>query len=143
MIITKIMIDSIKETIKDDNTMFELAGFILGSIAKEVKTDKKVTVRKVKDLLSVQTELITAYDEDIASDKLSKEQIEERIKILNVLQEMTKLLFDDASNALNKRLSEFKDEYQDKRKDELSELTKDELIDLVKTLEKEKEQEQK
>lgn len=140
MIITRLMIDSAKETIKDDNTMFELAGFILGSIAKEAKTDKKVTIRKVKDLLSVQTELITAFDEDIASNKLSKEQIEERIKILNVLQEMTKSLFDDAFNALNKRLSEFKDECQDKRKDELSELTKDELIDLVKTLEKEKEQ---
>lgn len=140
MIITKVMIDSIKETIKDDNTMFELAGFILGSIAKEAKVDKKVTVRKVKDLLSVQTELITAFDEDIASNKLSKEQIEERIKILNVLQEMTKSLFDDASNALNKRLSEFKNETKDNRKDELNELTKDELIDLVKTLEKEKEQ---
>ena len=135
-IITQVMIDSLKETIKENNAMFEMAGFILGSIVKEAKADKKVTVRKVKDLLSIQTELITALDEDIASDKLFKEQIEERIKIFNVLQEMTKSLFDDAFNALNKRLSEFKDS----RKDELNELTKDELIDLVKTLEKEKEQ---
>ena len=53
---------------------------------------------------------------------------------------MTKSLFADALNALNKRLSEFKDESQDKRKNELNELTKNELIDLVTILEKEKEQ---
>ena len=50
---------------------------------------------------------------------------------------MTKSLFADALNALNKRLSEFKDESQDKRKNELNELTKNELIDLVTILEKE------
>ena len=37
MIITKVMIDSVKETIKDDNTIFDLTKFILASIAKEAK----------------------------------------------------------------------------------------------------------
>ena len=140
MIITKLMIDSIKETIKDDNTICSLCKHILASIAKEAKEDKRVSVSKVKDLLFVQTELITAFDEDIASNKLSKEQIEERIKILDMLREMNNSLFDDALNALNKRLDEFKNESQDKRKDELNELTRDELIDLITILEKEKEQ---
>lgn len=144
MIITKVMIDSIKETIKDDNTMFELAGFILGSIAKEAKADKKVTVRKIQDLLAIQNVFITTYDEHLANKNLSKEQIEERIKILDVLQEMTKSLFNDAFDALNKRLDELKNErqveYKDKLKDELDGLTRDELIDLIKKLEQEQEQ---
>lgn len=140
MIITKIMIDAVKETIKDDNTICNVCKHILKYIVKEAKEKKQVGVRKVQDLLAIQNVFITAHDEHLASKKLSKEQIEERIKILDVLQEMTKSLFDDASNALNKRLSEFKNESQDNRKDELSELTKDELIDLVTILEKEKEQ---
>lgn len=130
MIITKVMIDSVKETIKDDNTVCSVCKHILASIVKEAKNNNCVSVRKVKDLLSIQTELLTAFDEDIASEKLSKEQIEERIKILDVLQEMTKSLFTDALNALNKRLGELKDD----REDDLSGLTKDELIDLIKDL---------
>lgn len=140
LIIKHLMIDSIKETIEKDNTICNMCKHILRSIAKEAKEEKRVSVCKVKDLLTIQTELITALDEDIASNKLSKEQIKERIDVLEILQEMTKSLSDDAVNALNKRLSEFKNETKDNRKDELSELTKDELIDLVKTLEKEKEQ---
>lgn len=140
MIITKIMIDSVKETIKKNNTICDVIKHILASIVKEAKENKRVSVRKMKDLLTIQTEFITAFDEHIASDKLSKEQIEERAEVLKILQEMTKSLFDDAFIALDKRLSEFKNESQDKRKDELNELTKSELIDLVTILEKEKEQ---
>lgn len=143
MIIQKIMIDSVKETIKDNNTICDVTKHILASIAKEAKEEKRVSVRKVKDLLTIQNVFITAHDEHLASKNLSKEQIKERIEVLELLKEMTKSLFDDAVNALDKRLSEFKNESQDKRKDELSELTKDELIDLVTILEKEKEQEQK
>ena len=128
MIITRITIESLKEMIKENNAIFEMAEFILGSIVKEAKVDKKVTVRKVKDLLSIQTELITAFDEDIASNKLSKEQIEERIKIFNVLQEMTKSLFNDAVNVLNKRLNELKDKSINNYED----LSKEELIELLK-----------
>ena len=136
MVITKVMINAAKESIKENNLMFDIAKFILSNIAKEAKENKRVSVRKVQDLLSVQTELITSFDEHIASDKLSEEQIKERGEILKILQEMTKSLFDDAFIALDKRLSEFKDG----RKDELNELTKDELIDLVKKLNEEKEQ---
>lgn len=128
MIITKYFIDSAKETIKENNVMFDMARFILVSIAKEAKEDKKVSVRKIKDILSIQTELITAFDEHIASNKLSKEQIEERIKILDVLQEMTKSLFDDVNNALNKRLNEL----NDKSINNYEDLSKDELIELLK-----------
>lgn len=140
MIITKIMIDAVKETIKDDNTICCVSKHILKSMGEEAQKDKRVSVRKIQDLLAIQNVFITAHDEHLASKNLSKEQIKERIKVLELLKEMTKSLFDDATNALNKRLSEFKNESQDKLKDELSELTKDELIDLVKTLEKEKEQ---
>lgn len=136
MIIKQMMIDSVKETIKTDNTICCVSKYILKSITEEAEKDKRVSVDKIQDLLAIQNVFITAYDGDLASKKLSKEQIEERIAILELLQEMTKTLFDDARNALNKRLNEFKDG----RKDELNELTKDELIDLVKTLEKEKEQ---
>ena len=41
MIITRVMIESLKETIKENNAMFDMVGFILGSIAKEAKEDKK------------------------------------------------------------------------------------------------------
>ena len=142
MIITQLMIDSAKETIKENNVMFDMARFILVSIAKEAKEDKKVSVCKIKDLLAIQTEFLTTYDEDLANKNLSKEQIAERIAILDVLQEMTKSLFDDAFNALNKRLDEFKNKRQNEYKDDLDELTKDELIDLIKHLE-EKTKEQK
>ena len=136
MIIKQLMIDSIKKTIEKDNTICDMCKHILKSIAKEAKEDRKVSIIKVKDLLTIQTEFLTAFDEHIANDKLSEEQIKERIEILEILQEMTKSLFDDARDVLNERLSGFKNN----RKDELNELTKDELIDLVKTLEKEKEQ---
>ena len=134
-IITRLMITSIEETIKENNTICDMVRFIFASIAKEAKEEKRVSVRKVKDLLTIQTEFLTAFDEHIASDKLSKEQIKERIDVLEILQEMTKSLFDDASNALNKRLSELKCNHNDEFKDDLNELTKDELIDLVKHLE--------
>ena len=128
MIITKIMIDSVKETIKDNNTICDVTKHILASIAKEAKEEKRVSVRKVKDLLTIQTEFLTAFDEDIASDKLSKEQIAERIDILDVLKEMTKSLFDDAFNALNKRI----DELNDKSINNYKDLSKEELIELLK-----------
>ena len=138
-IIRQMMIGSVKETIKENNIICDVTKHILASIVKEAKENKRVSVRKMKDLLTIQTEFITAFDEHIASDKLSKEQIEERAEVLKILQEMTKSLFDDAFIALDKRLSKFKNETKDNRKDELNELTKDELIDLVTILEKEKE----
>lgn len=136
LFIKKLMIDSVKETIEKNNNVCNICKHILASIAKEAKEDKRVSVNKVKDLLYVQIELLTAFDEDIASDKLSKEQIKERIDVLEILQEMTKSLFDDVFDVLNKRLNQLKTNYDD----DLSGLTKDELIDLIKTLEKEKEQ---
>lgn len=144
MIITKIMIDTLKETIKDDNTICCVSKRILKSIHEEATKDKCVSVRKIQDLLAIQNVFITTHDEHLANKNLSKEQIEERIKILDVLQEMTKSLFNDAFDALNKRLDELKNErqveYKDKRKDELDGLTRDELIDLIKKLEQEQEQ---
>lgn len=128
MFITKLMIDSVKETIEKDNTICSVCKHILASIAKEAKEDKRVSVNKVKDLLFVQIEFLTAFDEDIASNKLSKEQIEERIAVLDVLREMTKSLFDDAVNALNKRLNELKDKSINNYED----LSKEELIELLK-----------
>lgn len=135
IIITQLMIDTIKKSIKTDNTICDMSKHILKSIAKEAKEDKRVSIYKVRDLLAIQNVFITAHDEELTSKNISKEQIKERIEILNVLQEMTKSLFDDASNALNKRLNEFKNECQDEYEDDLNKLTKDELIDLVKHLE--------
>lgn len=135
MIITKLMIDSLKETIKNDNTICSVIRHMLHFIAKEAKKYKRVSVRKVTDLLAIQNVFITAYDEDLTSENLSNEAIKERIEVLKLLREMTNSLFDDAFIALDKRLEEFKDECQDKRKEELSGLTKDELIDLIKQLE--------
>ena len=143
-IIRQMIMDSVEETIKDtikkDNTICCVSKHILKSITEEAQKDKRVSIDKIKDLLTIQTVFITTNDKDLASKNLSKEQIEERISVLDVLQEMTNSLFADASNACNKRLDEFKDESQNKRKDELNELTKDELIDLITILEKEKEQ---
>lgn len=142
MIITKMMIDSVKETIKDDNTICDVCKHILKYIVKEAKEKKQVGVRKVQDLLAIQNVFITAYEEHLANKNLSKEQIEERIEVLKILQEMTKALFDDAFIALNKRLDELNNERKDEYKDDLDGLTKDELIDLIKHLEeKTKEQE--
>lgn len=142
MIITKIMIDAVKETIKYDNTICCVSKHILKSVAKEAKEDKRISVRKIQDLLAIQNVFITTHEEHLASKKLSKEQIKERIDILDVLKEMTKSLFDDAFNVLNKRLDELNNERKDEYKDDLDGLTKDELIDLIKHLEeKTKEQE--
>ena len=133
MIITKVMINEARKTIKHNNIMIDLAKFILTSITKEVKEKEQIDVHNIRHLLDIQTELITTFDDSIASKRLSKEQIEERINVLEILQKMTKSLFDDAFDNLNKRLNEFKSNYDE----DLSRLTKEELIDLVKTLEKE------
>lgn len=135
-IITQLIVDSVKETIKVDNTICEVSRCILKSIIEDHKENKGISVDKVRDVLAVQNLFITTNDEDLASKNLSKEQILERIDILNALQAMTKSLFDDAFNALNKRLNQLKTNYDD----DLSGLTKDELIDLVKKLNEEKEQ---
>ena len=138
LIIKQLMIDSVKETIEKDNTICNMCKHILKSIVKEAKEDGRVSISKVKDLLTIQTEFLTAFDEHIANDKFSEEQIKERIEVLEILQEMTKSLFDDALDCLNKHLGK----KESNHKDDLSELTKDELIDLVKHLE-EKTKEQK
>lgn len=139
-IIRQMMIDSVKETIKTDNIICAVCKRIFKSVHEEATKDKKVSLNKIQDLLAIQNIFLTAHEKELTSENFSKEQIAERIAILDILREMTKSLFDDAFNNLNKRLNELKDESQNKRKDELNELTKDELIDLVKTLEKEKEQ---
>lgn len=127
-IIKQMMIDSVKETIKTDNTICCVSKRILKSIHEEATKDKSISVNKIQDLLAIQNVFITAHNEELSSKSLSKEQIEERIAILDVLKEMTKSLFEDAINALNKRLNEL----NDKSINNYEDLSKEELIELLK-----------
>ena len=50
MIITRVMIESLKETIKENNVMYDMTKFIFASIAKEAKEDKKVSESQLDEI---------------------------------------------------------------------------------------------